>query len=181
MKFPKEIQIKNKRIIYLLFLFIIITSCNKPPQSSDFCVKLDLIIKKNDSIHTYFMTDGTIFFVEPKSFWTKIKGNKKNQNIQIIFPKGIVPNQFRLDLGNNVEQNEIVLNKVQCIYKNKSFVLKGKQIYKYFVVDHSNTILEKDLGILKRTNTDIKCGPSLYPNGNYLRKKLEELTTKKDK
>ena len=90
MKFPKEIQIKNKRIIYLLFLFIIITSCNKPPQSSDFCVKLDLIIKKNDSIHTYFMTDGTIFFVEPKSFWTKIKGNKKNQNIQIIFPKGIL-------------------------------------------------------------------------------------------
>lgn len=169
-----------KHTIITVLLFIILVSCSKSSENSDFNIKLDLVIKKDDSIHTFFMTDGTIHFNEINSFWTKVKGDKKNQKLQINFPKGIVPNQFRIDLGNNIKQEEIVLNKLECSYKSNSFVLKGKQIYRYLRVDESGTILEKDLGILKRLNKKSKSGPSLYPNGEFLRIKLEELTTKKN-
>jgi hypothetical protein len=125
------------------------------------------------------MTDGTINFNEENSFWTKIKGNKKNQKITLRFPHNVVPNQFRLDFGKNRNQSDIVLNKVECIYKENTFALKGKEIYKVLRVDEANTILERDLGILKRLHSKQLNGPSLYPNGDFLRKKLEELTAEK--
>lgn len=177
MKFYKITKVKI--LVSVSLLFIIILSCNTPSKNSDFGIKLDLVMQSNDSIHTYYMTNGTINFNETNSFWTKIKGNKKNQKITLQFPKDIVPNQFRLDFGKNRNQPDIVLNKVECIYKNNSFVLKGKEIYKTLRVDEANTILERDLGILKRRHIKQLNGPSLYPNGDYLRKKLEQLTTEK--
>ncbi|HLP63326.1 hypothetical protein [Flavobacterium sp.] len=165
--------------IIMLLLGSFIISCNNSTIESEFTIKLDVVIKKNDSIHTYYTTDGSINFNEKNSFWTKVKGDKKNQTIVINFPPNVVPNQFRLDLGANVHQDHIVLNKLECAYKGKTVELKGKEIYKLLRVDESNTILDKNLGILKRMDSTNKNGPSLYPNGDVLRKKLEELTSAK--
>jgi hypothetical protein len=137
---------------------------------------MDLVLKQNDSIHTYYTTDGSIDFNETQSFWTKIKGSSNNQRVHIDFPDDIVPNQIRIDLGNNILQEVVVLNKLEFLYKSQSFTLKGKEIYRYMRVNESSTILDKNLGLLQRKNKKIKAGPSLYPNGNYLREKLEELT-----
>jgi len=71
------------------------------------------------------------------------------------------------------------LNKLECAYKGKTVELKGKEIYKLLRVDESNTILDKNLGVLKRMDSTNKNGPSLYPNGDFLRKKIEELTSAK--
>jgi hypothetical protein len=73
-------------------------------------------------------------------------------------------------------QEVIVLNKMEFAYKSQSFTLKGKEIYRYLRVDESSTVLDKDLGLLQRKDKTMKAGPSLYPNGDYLREKLEELT-----
>lgn len=172
---------KPSNFIMILFFGSFFLSCNNRTIESDFTIKLDAVIKKNDSIHTYYTTDGTINFNEENSFWTQVKGNKKNQKITLQFPYNVVPNQFRLDFGKNRNQPDIVLNKVECVYKNNSFVLKGKEIYKLLRVDQANTILERDLGILKRLYPKQLNGPSLYPNGDFLRKKLEELTVVRDR
>ena len=173
-------HLKGKIIISFLILLLVI-SCSTPPKNSDFGIKLDVVMQSNDSIHVYYMTDGTINFKEENSFWTKMKGNKKNQKITLQFPDDIVPNQFRIDFGKNPNQPDIVLNKVECFYKNDSFVLKGKEIYWILRIDEANTILERDLGILKRLKPKQLNGPSLYPNGDFLKKKLEQLTTKRTK
>lgn len=170
---------KPSNFIMILFFGSFFLSCNNRTIESDFTIKLDAVIKKNDSIHTYYTTDGTINFNEENSFWTQVKGNKKNQIIVIHFPAEVTPNQFRLDLGMNVYQDDIVLNKLECAYKGRTIELKGKEIYKLLRVDESNTILDKNLGILKRVDSTNKNGPSLYPNGDFLRKKMEELTSTK--
>jgi hypothetical protein len=170
-----------KKTSYWLFLLSFITaiffSCKKQNTVvANFTIKMDAIIIKNDSIHTYYTTDGTINFNEKQSFWTQVKGNKKNQEITITFPKSVVPNQFRLDFGNTLLQEDIVLNKLEMNYKNKKTVLKGRKIYELLRVDVNNTFLDKEIGLLIRKDKTNKNGPSLYPNGDYLRVKLEEFT-----
>lgn len=177
MKFSKIAKITI--IVSVSIIFTIIASCNRPLENTSFTIKLDLVMCFDDSIHTYYMTDGTINFNEENSFWTHIKGNKKNQKIALQFPHNVVPNQFRIDFGKNPNQSDIVLNKIECSYKKNSFVLKGREIYKILRIDEANTILEKDLGILKRLQHQQLNGPSLYPNGDFLQKKLELLTATK--
>ncbi len=175
----------TKKATYRLFLFSFIAafffSCKKENTVVDnFTIKMDAIIVKNDSIHAYYTTDGTINFDEEQSLWTKVKGNKKNQEITITFPKNVVPNQFRLDFGNTLLQDDIVLNKLEMNYKNKKIVLKGRKIYELLRVDVNNTFLDKEIGLLIRKDKTNKNGPSLYPNGDYLRLKLEEFTSNKN-
>lgn len=160
----------------LISITFFVFSCNSEKQAKQFEVKLDVVVLQNDSIRVFYKKDGSINFNEDESFWTKVIGSNKNQKITLLFPKKTVPNQFRIDFGTNQNQPEIILNKIECVYKNKSLVLKGKEIYLLMRVDENNTILEKDLGILKRKNTNQKNGPSLYPIGDKLKLKLEELT-----
>jgi hypothetical protein len=166
----------QRKIIFVVGVFVLLSACKKPRKDSDFNINMDLVVKQNDSIHTFYTTDGSIDFNEPQSFWTKVKGSSKNQRVHIDFPDDIVPNQIRIDLGANILQEVIVLNKMEFAYKSQSFTLKGKEIYRYLRVDESSTVLDKDLGLLQRKDKTMKAGPSLYPNGDYLREKLEELT-----
>ncbi len=164
-----------------LLLFIVLSvlfACGKKKNVNNFYVNLDVVIQESDSIRVFYKTDGKINFNEKDAFWTKVKGNKKNQVINIKFPKDILPNQLRIDFGNNPSQPEIIINKLECVYKTNSFALKGKEVYLLLRVDENNTILDKDLGLLKRKNLNQKNGPSLYPVGNKLKLRLEKLTNK---
>ncbi len=171
---------KKHKIATISLFFIIIISCRKPSETANFKINLDVIITKDDSIHTYYTTDGTIDFNGENSFWTKVKGSKKNQEITINFPKNVLPNQFRLDIGNTLLQDDIVLNKVELKYQKKKLVLKGKKIYEILRVDVNNTLLDKDIGLLIRKNKKNNNGPSLYPNGDYLRLQLEKFKNKQN-
>ena len=106
-------------------------------------------------------------------------GNKKNQNIQIIFPDSIFPKQIRIDFGRNISQNDVVLNKVDFAYKNKNFSLKGKEIFYIFRVDENNTVVDKLNGSIKRKNPKQINGPSLYPQGDKLFNRLIKFYSEK--
>lgn len=167
-----------KKAIFLLIAMVFI-ACQPNNKQSFFNIKIDLVLQKTDSIHVYYKNDGSIIFNETEAFWVKVKGNPKNQNVTINFPKNIIPNQFRLDLGNDKKQPEIVLNKITLCFKDKARSYKGEEIYTILRVDESNTILEKRTGILKRKNKVRKAGPSLYPNGDKLYKALQNLYNQK--
>lgn len=160
-------------------LFVALFSCENQKKQERFITSLDLVVRKDDSIHVFYKSDGTINFNEKESFWKVIKANNKNQKIDLVFPKKVVPTQIRIDFGKNKHQKQIVVNKIQFNYLGNSFVAKGKEIYKYFRIDQSNTLLNKDTGILIRKDSITSQGPSLYPNGYYLAVKLEELKYKK--
>lgn len=169
-------KIKKLNLLFIISTLIVsLSSCNSKKQVDCFYVNLDLVIQQTDSIRVFYKTDGSINFNETEAFWAKIKGNRKNQNLVIKFPKNVLPNQFRLDFGNSTKQSGIVINKIECQYRANSFVLKGKEIYQVLRVDENNTCLDKQSGVLTRKDLTQKNGVSLYPNGNKLKLKLEKL------
>ncbi len=175
-------NIKKLNKLNLLFviisLILILLSCNSKKQVDYFYINLDLVIQQTDSIRVFYKTNTTINFNETEAFWTKISGNKKNQKVTLKFPKNIFPKQFRIDIGNCVNQPGIVINKLECQFKTNSFNLKGKEIYQTLRVDENNTILDKETGVLSRKDKTKKNGISLYPNGSKLNSRLENLFKK---
>ncbi|KIX20495.1 hypothetical protein SY27_11295 [Flavobacterium sp. 316] len=162
------------RIFVKLFLISFVVGCSNSNTTNKFLLKIDSVIQETDSIHVFYTTNSTIEFNEKASFWKKVNGSSKNQKIEFLFPDTILPKQIRMDLGNNINQQEIVLNKVDFQYKNKSFSLQGKEIYYYFRIDESVTELDKELGTLKRRDSLQARGPSLYPKGDNLFNKLSK-------
>jgi len=165
--------------IILLFSLCFLASCKSDVDNFSCKMNMDVVMKQNDSIQVFFTDDGTIHFNETQSFWVKVKGNTKNQMVAITFPKKIVPTQVRLDFGRNKKQEDIIFNKFEFVYRGKKFVAKGKEIYKYFRIDQSNTLFDEKTGALTRKDRSQLNGPSLYPNGYNLAVKLEELKFKK--
>lgn len=166
-------------VLFLVSSLLFFVSCEENAKSKVFSVAIDLVMKQNDSIQVFYTTTNLINFSENKAFWKKIKGKNKNQTINIDFPKGVLPKQLRFDLGRNDFQNDIIINKITLKYKSTSFALKGKEIFYIFRVDDNNTLVDKLTGTIKRKDPKQKIGPSLYPKGDKLFQRLNQLYSEK--
>lgn len=167
------------KVTYFFVVFFLFVSCTYTTEHKSLELDMDVVIQKSDSINIYYSNSNSIRFDDLRSFWTKVKGNEKNQKIQIIFPDTIQPKQIRLDFGRNIKQPEIIVNEMKFSYKGKDFTAKGEEIYYLFRVDDSNTTINKLTGSLKRKEKNQIIGPSLYPNGDKLYRKLNQLYTDK--
>lgn len=167
------------KVTYFFVVFFLFVSCTYTTEHKSLELDMDVVIQKSDSINIYYSNSNSIRFDDLRSFWIKVKGNKKNQKIQIIFPDTIQPKQIRLDFGRNIKQPEIIVNEMKFSYKGKDFTAKGEEIYYLFRVDDSNTTINKLTGSLKRKEKNQIIGPSLYPNGDKLYRKLNQLYTDK--
>ncbi|WP_396192846.1 hypothetical protein [Flavobacterium sp.] len=170
---------KAIKIISFVVVLTLFFNCENNNNTNQLVVSIDAVIKTTDSINTYYTTNNSIEFNDSLSFWTKVKGSKKNQKIEIVFPDTIQPKQIRLDFGRNIKQPEIIINELKFSYKQKSFSAKGEEVYYLFRVDDSNTTIDKLTGSLKRKEKSQIVGPSLYPNGEKLFQKLNQLYSTK--
>ena len=163
------------RLFPFIVMLVFFLNCHKKDNNNQLAMYIDAVIQKSDSINVYYTNNKSIEFIDKQSFWTKVTGNKKNQNIQIVFPDSILPKQIRLDFGKNIAQKDIVLNKISFSYKNKNFSAKGKEIFYIFREDQNNTIVDKLNGSINRKNPKQINGPSLYPKGDKLYNRLNQL------
>ena len=109
----------------------------------------------------------------------KNSGKQKNQTISVDFPDSIQPKQNKIDNRRNIKQPKNIINKITFAYKGKSFSAKGEEIYHLFRIDESNTEIDKLIGSLKRKTPTQSTGPSLYPKGNKLNNRLNQLYSAK--
>ena len=167
------------KIVSFIAVLLLFFNCKNNKNTNQLVLNIDAVIQKTDSINVYYTESKSINFTDSQSYWTKLTGNKKNQKIQIVFPDSILPKQIRLDFGRNLSQNDVVLNKMDFTYKNKSFSVKGKEIFYIFRVDENNSVLDKLNGSIKRKNSKQINGPSLYPKGDKLFNRLNQLYSKK--
>jgi hypothetical protein len=163
------------KILSLVTVLLLFFNCENNNSTNQLVLNIDAVIQKTDSINVYYTKTKDIDFTDKQSFWIKVAGNKKNQNIQIIFPDSILPKQIRLDFGRNISQNDVVLNKFDFTYKNKNFSVKGKEIFYIFREDQNNTIVDKSIGSINRKNPKQINGASLYPKGDKLFSRLNQL------
>ncbi len=162
-------------IVVLLFFF----NCENKYNTKQLVINIDAVIQETDSINVYYSESKSIGFTDAQSFWIKVIGNKKNQNIKIVFPDSILPKQIRLDFGRNTSQKDVVLNKMDFTFKNNDFSVKGKEVFYIFRADDNNTIVDKLNGSIKRKTIKQTNGPSLYPKGDKLFQRLNQLYSEK--
>lgn len=170
---------KSIKLFSCLITTLLFFNCENKDNMNQLVVNIDAVIQRTDSINVYYTNNKSIEFIDKQSFWTKVNGNKKNQKIQIVFPDSILPKQIRLDFGRNKAQKDIVLNKISLSYKRKNFSAKGKEIFYIFRVDENNTVLDNLNGSIKRKNLKQINGPSLYPKGDKLFQRLNQLYSEK--
>lgn len=166
--------LKRLAILCLIFSFY---NCNHKDsiEKNQLVIVLDAVIKHDDSLHIYYLNEESIQFTENKMFWLKVKGNKKNQSIKVKFPTNSKTKSVRIDFGNNPKNDKIILNKVSLKYNNKTLEFKGKEIYYCFNIDVNNAVIDTNSGVLSRKNLADKKGPTIYPKGKKLFKKLKIL------
>ena len=170
---------KTIKRIGCIAVLLLLLNCDKNNNTNQLVLHIDAVIQETDSINVYYTKTKSINFTDAQSFWVKFLGSKKNQDIKIVFPDTVLPKQIRLDFGRNMAQKDIVLNKISFDYKNKNFSAKGKEIFYIFREDQNNTIVDKLNGNIKRKNPNHINGPSLYPKGDKLFNRLNQLYSKK--
>jgi hypothetical protein len=176
---------KTKIILACLFLTLI--SCKKEENNKTesqeeivdntkdlFKVSMDLLIKKNDTLHLYYTEDGSVNFNEESSIWQSISGKDANQEITFNLPQDVYPTQFRIDFGVNKVNEEIVLRRIKFDYLEKSFIASDSMIFMYFRPDESNSIVDKTKKTLRRKDKN-QYTISLYPHQDVLGKEIMNL------
>ena len=166
--------------IYLIFvLLFFVLGCNNQNVNNQFVIEFEFFSKTNDSIHVYYTTNKSINFNENQSIWVDIIAQKNNQKKVIYLPKNQLIKQIRIDFGHNSKSQEVVLNKMNFSFNNQNVTFKGKEIYEVFRIDDTNTVLDKSIGLLKRKYNNQKAVFSLYPKGDKLFNRLNQLYSEK--
>lgn len=171
-----NIYMKSKLSLFLLIAFLSI-SCKKEgntkPIDSEvsedrediFTAAFDLIIQKDDNMHLYYTTDGTINFTEENSVWFPVKGSTEVQEVFFSLPVGVVPSLIRVDFGygKNEAQSDVELKKFQMRFNDKVEEATGTDIFKYFTPFEPYTEIIPQSSTLRRKNKNQESGPILYP------------------
>lgn len=154
---------KTKFYLVLVLVSIGLTSCKNNDEKVDktedpkanskenFSVDLEVVAPKADNFAIYYTEDGTINFTGDKAVWRGVVAEPtKPQIVTIDFPVSVLPTHIRFDLGNNNQQDDIVLNSFKLSFYEKSFQAKGSDFFKYFIPNDSiKTEIDPAKGTIK--------------------------------
>ncbi|MEY2693400.1 MAG: hypothetical protein RIT03_1791 [Bacteroidota bacterium] len=183
----KNFNMKTRVILASLFVSMALFSCKKEVKEEAaeavvvddtkdlFKVSLDLLLKKNDTLHLYYTEDGSINFTEESSVWLPVSGKETNQEVTFMLPKDVYPTELRMDFGVNGQQDDVLLNKVKLDYMDKSFVISDSLIYNYFRIDENVTVMDPKTKGLRRKDPKQRNGASLYPHEVALKAEIDKL------
>jgi len=174
---------KIKLFIPLFLALVSLASCKKEVKNEEkvdptkelFKVSLDLLIKKNDTLHLYYGQDMNDDYTENSSIWLPVEGKETVQKVTFNLPEDVLPIKLRIDFGVNRENEEIVLNAIAFDYFSKTFVMRDSTIFNYFRPDESATIIDYEKRILKRKDPNSIKGASLYPHDEAVKGELEKI------
>lgn len=171
-------------VLHTVIALLLLTGCKKEKEAAaagaagkHMQVKLEVVAEKDDNFSVYYTEDGSIDFSKEEPVWMPVQGSSKVQEVVFNLPEGVVPTQLRLDLGTNKEQEEVVLKKVSVVYFDQIFIVEGRDIFTFFMADHTKCTVDITTGTIKPVTKDgIRQSPSLYPHGRRLSRQLALLT-----
>lgn len=118
---------------------------NEPQELKEtFEVNFNLTISKDDTFTLYYTEDGTLNFGDENSVKAVVKASDIAQDVLFKLPADVLPNQIRLDFGDNPEQGSILINSMKAKYITKEFSVNfndhedGAKHYFYFLENQVN-------------------------------------------
>jgi len=142
------------KTVFFTVITVFIVSCKEHRDFNKTVIKIETVIQHNDSIRVFYTTDGSINFSGEQALWNNVLGSNKNQEVIFEIPENLKPNQLRIDFGNKVDNQEIILNKICVSYLESTFEAKGEEIYWYFRPDENNTTLDKKKWRFKKNKSN---------------------------
>ena len=128
---------KTKRTILPLVILFILGACQNLKTTDNevikdnYSVEIEGVFHKNDKIELYYLADGKDWNNE--NFISKaIYASNKMQNIVLDLPAGVIPENFRIDLGVNPSQANITIKNISIKYKNKIINGENEQFLELF-------------------------------------------------
>ena len=125
-------------------------------------VVIDAEVEEDDTFQVFYTEDGSLNFGD-KNVRTTIQGSDDEQQVIFTLPDSSKPNNLRIDIGENLAQKQIKINKITVKYYGKKTVINGSDLLKYF---RYNEFV--DINIANRTITykqvpGKEYDPMLYP------------------
>lgn len=102
-------------------------------ENSFFTGRIVARVEKDDDFKLLFTEAEGIPFVASDIVISKVKGNQEFQTIEFkIKDNKVKPVRIRLDLGNNEEQQVILIKSCEFTQGDDSFFIEGQSLKKYF-------------------------------------------------
>lgn len=159
------------------------TEFDKEPTSdsknepSNFLLTVSALVEKDDVFEIYFIQDNSEGYTTNQMLSQEVKGSDQIQDIKFQLASEYYPFNFRIDLGNNAQQELIKIESCTLQYGNSTYVINGNKLHHYFIfndgVETLSDSITHRLKTFKEGNID-KYDPFLMGNQNlnevFLRK-----------
>lgn len=91
----------------------------------------DMTVEENDVFQIFYTEDGTGNF-GPLSVRVSVAGRSESQQITFVLPDDAIPSNIRFDIGQNPDQEEMIIKGFTVKYNNKSLKISSDDFFKYF-------------------------------------------------
>ena len=154
------------KIFNIAFLFILIISCEEskvPKNEADrIIIELYMKVSKEDQFEVFYRNTDEVYETN-KNVITKVEPSSLLQKIKFVLPEQVFPDYLRIDLGNNVNQEEMILENITIKYNSEEKKFNKEAIKKYF--RPSRFIIKEEFpSTLKTIKSDDKYDPLLDSN-----------------
>lgn len=126
---------------------------------SHFYLTLRSKFNKWDKVHMYYRESEYDDYSGERKIEVVVEPNGNFQDIKFELKKDIYPYNIRIDLGENIEQSNVIIEECVLSYGKYNYSIKGKDLNKYFhfnqgveITSDSSTFLLKTF---KRNNNNI--------------------------
>jgi hypothetical protein len=91
-----------------------------------------MIVKEDDIFEVFYTEDGTRNF-GPKSVRVTVPGIPERQLITFALPDNALPTNIRLDVGQNPDQEEMIIEKIIVKFHKDTLKITGEDFFRYFI------------------------------------------------
>ncbi|WP_405384883.1 hypothetical protein [Maribacter sp. LLG6340-A2] len=123
------------KILNIAFSFVLIISCKEskiPKNESDrIIIELYMKVLKEDQFEVFYRNTNQVYETN-KNVITKVEPSSLLQKIKFVLPEQVFPDYLRIDLGSNVNQEEMLLESITIKYNSEEKKFNKDAIKKYF-------------------------------------------------
>jgi hypothetical protein len=131
-----------------------IVSCKKNSQKTSadnaFKVSIKIKVKENDKFQLFYVEDTKKeSYTENKRITCSVNGKNNFQNVEFTLPPSVLPEKFRIDVGETKVNTLIEIEEVSINYRNKQVIISDNTFHRFF---KPNIYLEKNKnGYMRKT------------------------------
>lgn len=135
MKFKNQtyykIQVLLKNIAFCIVSFIMVSCVNdRSNQRSSFDISINLEVSNDDKIQLFYIPFGDSIYRDRNLVTKKIKASDKP--VIVMFSIPIIPEKFRIDLGEQKIESPIKINEIKITKNNKVINIEGNTVNRFF-------------------------------------------------